>query len=89
MVKAMIEVNLPSFGYFAYSLQLVLNDGILCQHGVRDLLAISRSILGHFKHSNIACHKLAQIQENLHLLKHKNDSTKWNSTLYMVESILE
>ena len=62
MVKAMTEANLPSFGCFAHSLQLVVNDGILCQRGVRDLLAICRSIVGHFRHSSVACHKLAQIQ---------------------------
>ena len=92
MIKAMAEANLPSFGCFAHSLQLVVNDGILTQRGVRDLLAVCRSIVGHFKHSSVACHKLAQIQENLDLPKHtlKQDvSTRWNSTLYMVESILE
>ena len=92
MVKAMTEANLPSFGCFAHSLQLVVNDGILCQRGVRDLIAICRSIVGHFRHSSVACHKLAQIQENLDLPQHKlkqNVSTRWNSTLYMIESILE
>ena len=92
MVKAMTEANLPSFGCFAHSLQLVVTDGILCQRGVRDLLAICRSIVGHFRHSSVACHKLAQIQENLDLPQHKlkqDESTRWNSTLYMIESILE
>ena len=92
MIKAIAEANLPSFGCFAHSLQLVVNDGILTQRGVRDLLAVCRSIVGHFKYSSVACHKVAQIQENLDLPKHtlKQDvSTRWNSTLYMVEFILE
>ena len=92
MVKAMTEANLPSFGCFAHTLQLVVNDDILTQRGVRDLLAVCRSIVGHFKNSSVACHKLAQIQEPLDLPKHKlkqNISTRWNSTLYIVESILE
>ena len=92
MVKAMTEACLQSFGYFAHSLQLVVNDGVLSQRGVRDFLAICRSIVGHFKHSSVAWHKLAQIQENLDLPKHKlkqDVSTRWNSNLYMVESILE
>ena len=92
MVKAMAEANLPSFGCFAHSLQLVVNDGVLSQRSVKDFLAICRSIVGHFKHSSVAYHKLALIQENLDLPKHKlkqDVSTRWNSTLYMVESILE
>ena len=92
MVKAMTEANLPSFGCFAHSLQLVINDGLLSQRVVKDLLAVCRSIVGHFKHSSVAYHKLAQIQENLDLPKHKliqDVSTRWNSTLYMMESILE
>ena len=92
MVKAMTEANLPSFGCFAHSLQLVVNDGVLSQRSVKDFLAIVRSIVGHFKHSSVAYHKLALIQENLDLPKHKlkqDVSTRWNSTLYMVESILE
>ena len=64
MVKAITEACLPSFGCFAHSLQLVVNDGVLSQHGVRDFLAICRSIVGHFKHSSMACHKLAQTYQN-------------------------
>ena len=59
---------------------------------MKDLLATCRSIVGHFKHSSVACHKLAHIQENLQLPKHKLKQdvvTRWNSTLYMLESILE
>ena len=62
IVKALSEANLPSFKCFAYFLQLVVNDGILCQLGARDLLEIRRSIVGHSIHSSVTCHKLAQIQ---------------------------
>ena len=58
---------------------------------MKDLLAICRSIVGHFEHSSVACYKLTQIQENMELPKHrlKQDvATRWNSTLYMLESIL-
>ena len=44
------------------------------------------------KHSSVASHKLARIQENLNLQWHslKQDvSTHWNSTLYMIQSILK
>ena len=70
MIKAMDEACLPSFGCFAHTLQLVIQDGLLSQRVVIDLLAVCRSIVGHFKHSSIAYHKLATIQENLRLPKH-------------------
>ena len=92
MIKAMDEACLPSFGCFAHTLQLVIHDGLLTQRIVIDLLAVCRSIVGHFKHSSVAYHKLATIQENLQLPKHtlKQDvSTRWNSSLYMIQSILE
>ena len=92
IVKAMSEAGLPSFGCFAHSLQLIVHEGLLTQRVVIDLLAVCRSIVGHFKHSSVACHKLARIQENLGLPQHtlKQDvSTRWNSTLYMIQSILE
>ena len=71
MVNDMTEANLPSFGCLAHLLQLVVNDGLHSQPVVRDLLAVCRSIVGHFKDSSTACHKLAQIKENLDLSKHK------------------
>ena len=92
MIKAMDEACLSSFGCFAHTLQLVIHDGLLTQHVVVGLLAVFRSIVGHFKHSSVAYHKLAAIQENLRLPKHtlKQDvSTRWNSSLYMIQFILE
>ena len=84
------EANLPNFGCFAHTLQLVVNDRLLSQRVVKDLLSTCRSIVGHFKHSSMVCLKLANIHENLYLPKHRlkqDASTRWNSTLYMVESI--
>ena len=68
----MREANLPSFGCLAHSLQLVVNDGLLSQCMMKDLLSVCRSIVGHYKHSSVACLKLAQIQENLDLSKHRD-----------------
>ena len=53
MIKAMDEACLPSFGCFVHTLQLVIQDGLLSQCVVIDLLAVCRSIVGHFKHSSI------------------------------------
>ena len=50
MIKAMDEACLQSFGCFAHPLQLVIHDGLLTQCVVVDLLAVCRSIVGHFKH---------------------------------------
>ena len=92
MIKAMDEACLPSFRCFALTLQLVIHNGLLSQQIVVDLLVICRSIVRYFKHSSIAYHKLAAIQENIWLPKHtlkKDVSTRWNSSLYMIQSILE
>ena len=37
MVKAMSEGGLPNFGCLVHSLQLVVHDALLSQHGVIDL----------------------------------------------------
>ena len=53
--KALRDCNLCSYGCFAHSLQLV-NNGVPLQQMVIDTLAESRKIVGHFKHSTLACH---------------------------------
>ena len=64
----MREANLPSFGCFVHSLQLVVNDGLLTQCMMKDLLSICRSIVGI---QSVACLNLTQNQENLDLPKHR------------------
>ena len=54
MVRAMKDAGLCSYGCFAHSLQLVVNDGVLSQRIVIDLLANCRSIVGHFRRSTVA-----------------------------------
>jgi len=44
MEKAMRDAAIPSYGCFAHSLQLVVNDGILVQHCVNELLAICQRL---------------------------------------------
>ena len=89
MKKALRDANLSGFGCFAHSLQLV-NDGVITQRVVIDVLAVARSIVGHFKHSTLACHLLDEIRERLDIPKHKlqqDEPTQWNSTLFMFNSI--
>ena len=65
MAKAMREKAVPSLRYFAHTLQLVFDDGILLQRAVMDVLAVCKSIVGHFWHSSLAYSHLNSIQERL------------------------
>ena len=71
MKKAPREGHFEAQGCFAHTFQLVVNDGILSQHAVIDTRSVCQSIVGHFKHSTIAYHKLDQIRERLDITKHK------------------
>ena len=57
----MRDAVITSYGCFAHSLQLVVNDGVLVQRNVNELLAICRRIVGHFKRSTVAYGKLKEI----------------------------
>ena len=61
MKKALRDANLSGFGCFTHSLQLVVNDGVISQQVVIDVLAVARSIVGHFKCSTLAYHLLNEI----------------------------
>ena len=92
MVKAMSDGGFEDLGCFAYTLQLAINDGIFSQRAMKDVLAICRNIVGYFKRFPLAYSHLKIIQDNLQLPKHnlKQDTpTKWNSTYFMLEVILE
>ena len=65
MERAIKDAGLCSYGCFAHSLQLVVNDGVLSQHIVIDLLVTCRNIVGHFKWSTVVYDKLKQIQQQL------------------------
>ena len=92
MVKAIDDMGFTSLDCLAHTLQLVVHDGVLSQRAVLDVLSICRRIVGHIKHSSLACGSLRKIQANLGLPIHtlKQDvPTRWNSTYYMLTSILE
>ena len=92
MGRAMRDANLCSYGCFAHSLQLVVNDGVLSQRVVSDLLAVCRSIVGHFRRSTVAYDKLKKIQQQLDIPEHnlkQDEPTRWNSSLYMLQSVVE
>ena len=90
MKKALRDASLSGFGCFVHSLQLIVNDGVISQRVVIDILAVARSIVGHFKRSTLAYHLLDEIRERLDIPKHKlqqDEPTRWNSTLFMLDSI--
>ena len=92
MEKVMRDAALPSYGCFAYSLQLVVNDGVLVQLSISGLLAMCQRIVGHFKRSTLVYGKPNEIQNNLGLPQHKlkqDEPTHWNSSLYMIQSVVE
>lgn len=88
----MQDAGYPDLGCFAHTFQLIINDGVLSQQAVKDTMAVCRRIVGHFKHSALACTHLQEIQRNLNLPQHhlrQDEPTRWNSTLYMLKTIAE
>ncbi|XP_077063451.1 zinc finger BED domain-containing protein 4-like [Siphateles boraxobius] len=91
MKKAMDQLGVASLGCFAHTLQLIVHEGLLSQRSVSDALANGRKIVGHFKHSPLAYARLEDIQVelNMHPKRLQQDvRTRWNSTLYMIESLI-
>ena len=63
-----------------------------CRRDVQDILAVCRRIVSHFKRSPLASHRFKEIQASLGCPLHKlkqDVATRWNSSLYMLESIAE
>ena len=89
MKKAMDEMDVPSLGCFAHTLQLVVHEGLPSQRSVSDALANGRKIVAPFKHSPLATTRLEDLQKDLQMPTKRLHHTRWNSTYYMVESLLE
>ncbi len=65
MKKAMDDMGVPSMRCVAHTLQLVVHEGLLSQRSVTDTLVNARKIIGHFRHSPLACSRLEDIQIDL------------------------
>lgn len=92
MVKALDDANLKSLPCLAHTLQLVVNEGQLAQRSIVDIVATGRRIVGHFKHSPLAYSRLYDIQAQLGQPRKRlqqDVSTRWNSTVYMLQSLME
>lgn len=90
MTKAIQDSQLKGIGFMAHTLHLAVNEGVLSQCSVKDVLAIGRRIVGHFKHSELAYSRLQSMQDQFGtpIKRFQQDvSTRWNSTFYMLQSL--
>lgn len=84
--------NVDHFPCMAHSLQLVLCDALFEQSAVKDMVSISRKIVGHFSHSTNAMKKLQLAQEEHNVPRHvliQDVSTRWDSTYLMLDRLNE
>ena len=91
-VAGLRDAGIPNIPCLAHTLQLVVKDGCLAQPAVVDLTAKARKLVGHYKHSNIALQSLLKIQEQLGLSPKRliqDEPTRWNTTFYMLQRLLE
>ncbi len=58
MQKAVDDMGVLSMRCVVHSLQLVVHEGLLSQRSITDTLVKARKIVGHFKHSPLACSHL-------------------------------
>ena len=61
-------------------------------HFVSDMLARCRKIVGQYKHSHLPVERLQNIQRQLSLPNHKlmqDEPTRWDSTYYMLDHLVE
>lgn len=92
MAKATVEFGVSSLPCMAHTLQLAVNGGALSQRCISEALAVGRRLVGHFKHSQLACRHLEDLQKEFGVAVKKlqqDVSTRWNSTFYMMQSLVE
>ena len=86
------KAEVPAAWCFAHTLQLVVGDAIFSQRAVTDMLAVSRRIVGHFKHSSLAVSQLREIQRANNLPENnllQDVPTRWNSKFYLLQRLLQ
>ena len=92
MSKGIMETGLPSVGCVAHTFQLSVKRGLATQRNLEATVALCRKIATHFSHSTLAKEKLRELQHTLQLPEHaimQDVQTRWNSTYYMTERVLE
>ena len=92
MVKGLRLVEIPDLSCTAYTLQLVVNEGLASQRVMVDIMAMLKRCVTHFQHSVLVKQHLQSIQEDLGFPEHQLFQavpTRWNSTLHMLQRALE
>ena len=81
----------PHFGCVAHTLQLCIKTGLDIST-ISQMVAASRKLVGHFKHSVVAMTGLRDKQTQLNVAEHhliQDVSTRWNSTYFMLDRLAE
>ncbi|CAH1107911.1 unnamed protein product [Psylliodes chrysocephalus] len=89
ITKAIKDLKWRHFGCYARTINLIAEDAIII---VEPLIKKVRTLVAHFKRSTSAATKLVDIQKQYSKTPKKllqDVRTRWNSTFYMVERILE
>lgn len=92
MENAIEKLSLMHIGCAAHKLNLIVQESLRAQPAVQNLLGKCRSVVNHFHHSSSAQAALKKIQTALNLPLHKlvmEVTTRWNSTLHMLQRIDE
>ena len=92
MAKAAGEFGVLSLPCMAHTLQLAVNGGALSHRNISYGLAVGRRLVGHFKHSPLACSKLEDIKKELKMSVKKLQQdvpTRWNYTYSMMQCLVE
>ena len=73
--------------YAGHCLQLSVKSGVSISL-IERMIAVARKIVGHFRHSITASEALKERQEVAVKRLQQDVATRWNSTLFMLQSLL-